>query len=56
LAVFYYVEGLESGVAFVVLINVGSTAGGFLSTDKVEVCDTRRSELGLEVGPPASLE
>lgn len=50
------VGGLESGVTFVILVDVGPTAGALLATDKVEVRHTCIPKLGLEVCAPASLE
>jgi hypothetical protein len=55
-AVSYNVASLDPRVAFVVLVDIRATASTLLSSDKVKVCDTRSPELGLKVGPPASLE
>jgi hypothetical protein len=51
----YEFSGLFSGVAFVVLIDVGTSATALLTTNEVEVRNTTSSKTSLEIGAPASL-
>jgi hypothetical protein len=47
---------LGTGVAFVILVDVGPAACALLRADEVEVCDLVGAELGLKICAPTSLE